>query len=68
MTAKISDDPKRCRRMCTGGYQCTCRSDIRHMLHVCSNPRCICHARERYELETTDAPAQAQPAQVAEQA
>ena len=58
MTATVSADPKRCRHMCPGGYQCTCRSDIKHVLHICHNEHCICHDRERYELEQDIIPAQ----------
>jgi hypothetical protein len=48
---KTSTDPHRCRRQCPGGYQCQCDGTVIHVLHLCSNPHCVCHDRARYEPE-----------------
>ena len=35
-----------CRAQCPGGNRCQCIGV--HRLHICSNPKCYCHTRERY--------------------
>ena len=36
-----------CRSQCPGGNRCECIGV--HELHICSNPACYCHTRERYQ-------------------
>ena len=40
-----------CKEVCPGGNLCYCEDAFlkSHELHVCSNPECRCHSRERYE-------------------
>ena len=45
---------RRVRHVCLGGNRCCLRDEpsqpsARHMLCICSDPRCECHSRERYE-------------------
>lgn len=39
----------RCAHECPGGCPCKLRSDVQHTLHICSDPECVCHSRQRYE-------------------
>lgn len=41
--------PRTCGHRCPGGGRCCLNADVNHALHICSNPRCVCHYRERYE-------------------
>jgi len=49
------DNPRRiphnrtCRQHCPGGTQCCLNANVPHTLHICGNPHCTCHYRERYE-------------------
>lgn len=39
----------RCAEHCTDGHACGLRADVPHTLHICTNPRCPCHSRSRYQ-------------------
>ena len=51
-----------CGRRCPAGRKCVC-NPLPHALHICGDPHCMCHSRERYEARRT-----AQEAVVAEPA
>ena len=38
-----------CRAQCPGGNRCQCIGV--HKLHICTDPKCYCHTRERYRKE-----------------
>jgi len=38
-----------CHKNCPGAEPCCLNAGVPHTLHICSNPRCICHYRERYD-------------------
>ena len=40
-----------CNELCTGGKLCYCQDMFgkQHSMHICSDPDCRCHSRERYE-------------------
>lgn len=40
---------ERCKHQCPEGQPCCLRGNVPHTLHVCSNPLCPCHQRDRYE-------------------
>lgn len=37
-----------CRRICPGGEDCCLNGQVPHDLHICDDPSCRCHSRERY--------------------
>lgn len=45
-------DPNQCARKCPGKRPCCLSPGVYHLLHVCSEPECECHGRERYEGES----------------
>lgn len=38
-----------CRTLCPGGGECVCNNEHDHRLHICKDPGCYCHSRERYD-------------------
>lgn len=42
-----------CDELCIGGNSCCCiyktEPIVEHVYHICNDPKCICHSRERYE-------------------
>ena len=47
---------KSCKKICPGGNECKCNEDVDHVLHICTDPRCYCHSRERYERDVPTKP------------
>ncbi len=41
----------RCLKKCPNGNRCTCTRLPEHAYHICHDPNCICHSKERYEFE-----------------
>lgn len=39
----------RCNMRCPGGNRCDCHEGIVHDLCICTDPKCKCHGKERYE-------------------
>lgn len=37
-----------CRAKAPCGHRC-CEGSVKHTLHICKEPDCLCHSRERYE-------------------
>lgn len=40
---------RECQGYCSHNNFCTLNPTIPHKLHICGNPDCPCHSRERYE-------------------
>jgi len=40
-----------CNHDCPAGNPCTLDGGSQHLMHVCENPGCACHSRERYTWE-----------------
>lgn len=38
-----------CRAKAPCGGRCCCEGSVKHTLHICKEPDCMCHSRERYE-------------------
>lgn len=38
-----------CRAKAPCGHRCCCEGSVRHELHICKEPDCLCHSRQRYE-------------------
>lgn len=53
MSYQSEDRPRGwpCRQKCPEGSPCCCMtwSGSTHRLHICRNPGCACHSRERYD-------------------
>jgi hypothetical protein len=53
LVAKAGRDTSSCgernHHTCPGGHDCTLAACMEHELHICKNPDCKCHSRERYE-------------------
>lgn len=45
----IHNGHRRCAHNCPGGSHCDLDSTVPHTLHICRDPHCPCHSRERYE-------------------
>jgi hypothetical protein len=41
--------PEPCKFKPPCGERCCLDPDVDHELHICRNPSCLCHSRERYE-------------------
>lgn len=41
--------PHACAHCCPGKQPCCCTNQHPHVLHICSNPDCMCHSRRRYD-------------------
>ncbi len=41
----------KCQHKCSGDHACGCNGAIKHTLHICRNPHCVCHTAHSYGLE-----------------
>ena len=38
-----------CRAKAPCGHRYCCEGSVTHTLHICKEPDCLCHSRQRYE-------------------
>lgn len=41
----------KCQHDCAGNHACGCNGAVKHTLHICRNPHCVCHTAHGYGLE-----------------
>lgn len=44
LVSPVSEERKQCKQRCPKGHRCCLSSEVVHVDHTCSDPRCGCHA------------------------